>query len=101
MVIASKFNIPFLLDLPDSGHRVQGEVYRIDQEKLENLDILEDYPKLYKRRLEKVEMDEGGETLQCITYFLVKHKDSMLDPEKFLEDYTSTDERGYRSYVLE
>eukprot|EP00095_Tigriopus_kingsejongensis_P012762 snap_masked-scaffold30_size591359-processed-gene-4.18 protein:Tk12762 transcript:snap_masked-scaffold30_size591359-processed-gene-4.18-mRNA-1 annotation:"AGAP011128-PA" len=38
LVIASKFNIPFLLNIPNEGHLIKGEVYNVDEEKLQHLD---------------------------------------------------------------
>ena len=32
--------------------------FRVNDEKLSQLDILEDYPKLYGRRLEKIEVEQ-------------------------------------------
>ena len=46
LVIASRYNIPFLLDHPDHGNNVRGEIYRVDEQKVKHLDILEDYPKV-------------------------------------------------------
>ena len=56
LVIASRFNCPFLLDLPNinNAKNIQGEIYEIDVQKLKHLDILEDYPKLYTRRKERI-----------------------------------------------
>lgn len=51
LVVATRYNIPFLLDKPNVGHRINGEIYSIDEQMLKNLDILEDYPKLYDRKL--------------------------------------------------
>ena len=34
LVIASRYNIPYLLDVPGSGEFVVGEVYAIDDEKV-------------------------------------------------------------------
>lgn len=53
-MIASKFNIPFLLNVPSQGEKIKGEIYAINKQKLLHLDVLEDYPKLYTRREENV-----------------------------------------------
>ena len=54
LVIATKYNIPHLLDAPGKGNLVTGEIYSVDQSMLDELDILEGIPKHYQRRLEKI-----------------------------------------------
>jgi len=38
LVIGSRYNIPFVLDQPHTGHNIIGEVYAIDDRKLAALD---------------------------------------------------------------
>jgi gamma-glutamylaminecyclotransferase len=54
LVIASRYNIPYLLDVPNCGMCVVGEIYSVDESKLRHLDVLEDYPKYYTRRVETI-----------------------------------------------
>lgn len=54
LVTATRFNIPFLVNLPGEGHRISGEIYAIDENKLKHLDILEDYPRFYDRMMTNV-----------------------------------------------
>ena len=49
-----RYNIPYLIDKVGSGNNIQGEVYEVDQKMLLNLDVLEDHPNYYQRRIEKV-----------------------------------------------
>uniref|UniRef100_A0A1B6LGZ0 Gamma-glutamylcyclotransferase family protein n=1 Tax=Graphocephala atropunctata TaxID=36148 RepID=A0A1B6LGZ0_9HEMI len=80
LVIASRYNIPFLLDVPDKGHNVSGEVYEIDEKMLASLDVLEDYPTYYTRRLETIVLkDSRSSQEQCWTYFLNGHKPHLLE----------------------
>ncbi|XP_039600738.1 gamma-glutamylaminecyclotransferase-like isoform X1 [Polypterus senegalus] len=58
LVIAGKYNIPFLLNVPGSGHHVKGEIYSIDNEMLQFLDKFEECPRVYQRTLEKVKIEE-------------------------------------------
>lgn len=58
LVIASKHNIPFLLNLPGQGHRVQGEVYEVDDRMLKFLDDFEGVPTMYQRTLVELEVKE-------------------------------------------
>ena len=49
LLVAGPYNIPYCLDRPGEGHRIVGEVYKIDAEKLQRLDELEAYPEHYNR----------------------------------------------------
>ncbi|KAF7669207.1 hypothetical protein LDENG_00233350 [Lucifuga dentata] len=62
LVIAGKYNIPFLLNIPSQGHRVQGEIYKVDEQMLKFLDDFESVPSLYQRTLAKLQVKEwvGG-----------------------------------------
>ena len=44
LVIASKFNIPFLLDRPGIGNLIKGEVYEVNDLLLKILDDFEGHP---------------------------------------------------------
>ena len=57
----TRYNIPYLIDKPGSGNKIHGEVYEVDENMLRNLDILEDHPNYYQRRLEKVFLSNGGD----------------------------------------
>jgi gamma-glutamylaminecyclotransferase len=77
LVIASRYNVPYLLDLADEGHYVEGEVYRVDCSMLAKLDELEDHPKYYRRREEAVQMVHDGQG-RTILY---------VDPYKYIFTY--------------
>lgn len=59
LIVATKYNIPFLLNVSGSGHCISGEVYEVDDQMLMNLDDLEDYPKLYDRISVDIKTNEG------------------------------------------
>lgn len=59
MVIGTRYNIPYLLKLPDTGHEICGEIYEIDQQMLAALDKLEDHPKHYLREQIEINGDDG------------------------------------------
>ena len=89
------FQVPYLLDKPGVGFNVEGEIYLIDQEMLEVLDELEDAPRYYKRKIEKVKLIgdfshefQGGEVLPCYCYQLDNFKDEML-AKPFVRVYSS------------
>lgn len=58
LVIASEYNIPFLLNIPGQGHRVHGEIYKVDDKMLEFLDAFENVPSMYQRTPVKLEVEE-------------------------------------------
>lgn len=94
LIIASRFNIPFLLNVPGKGHRIKGKVFEIDEKMLRYLDILEDYPTLYGREGKMLEKVDDGEVIECVTYFLKRCPEKLLELE-FLEEYKDTAERPY------
>uniref|UniRef100_A0A914EPQ5 Gamma-glutamylcyclotransferase family protein n=1 Tax=Acrobeloides nanus TaxID=290746 RepID=A0A914EPQ5_9BILA len=69
LVIATQFNIPFLLNEPGKGHQITGEIYSVDEKKLAELDRLEDYPNLYKREKHSIKMI-NDEVLHAWIYLL-------------------------------
>ncbi|KAM4538593.1 gamma-glutamylaminecyclotransferase C-like [Fundulus diaphanus] len=58
LVIATQYNIPFLLNLPGQGHRVHGELYRVDEKMLKYLDWFENVPTMYQRTVVELEINE-------------------------------------------
>jgi len=71
--------------------QIHGEVYDIDEKMLSNLDILEEYPKLYTRRQEKIIIKDQNleRTIEAWTYFLIEFRSEMLSLP-YLDDYSST-----------
>ncbi|XP_071499736.1 putative gamma-glutamylcyclotransferase CG2811 [Diadema antillarum] len=107
LVIATKFNIPFLLDMEGQGHHIRGEVYEVDDDMLKTLDYLEDYPELYDRRRTVVELDCGGPgagveapaTVECWFYVLPKERPALKDLPRF-ESYDSNGSHGKKFVTL-
>ncbi|XP_029024327.1 gamma-glutamylaminecyclotransferase B-like isoform X2 [Betta splendens] len=58
LVIAGKYNVPFLLNIPGQGHRVHGEIYKVDDEMLKFLDAFESVPTMYQRTVVQLEVKE-------------------------------------------
>ena len=54
-----RYNIPYLMDKPGTGHNIRGEIYEVDLQMLGKLDELEDHPNYYERRPEKVLKGSG------------------------------------------
>lgn len=79
LVIATPYNVPFLLNKPGFGRNIKGtrrgldgnwcfvknlpssigEIYDIDERMLSQLDILEDYPRLYDRQIQDIVTSDG------------------------------------------
>lgn len=59
LVIATKDNIPFLLNVPGTGQRVHGEIYSVDQQMLHFLDRFEGCPEMYQRTAVQLEVQDG------------------------------------------
>lgn len=99
LIIASRFNIPFLLNLPGKGHQIKGEVFEIDDKMLQNLDKLEDYPTLYEREVKSLhrrggEDTDDGQIIEGVTYYLKRCPENLLKLE-FVEEYKDSPEKPY------
>lgn len=92
LVIASRYNIPFLLDQPGVGCNVTGEIYEVNDIMLSNLDFLEDHPKFYKRREEEIRSTATG-NVTCWAYFLNGFHPYLLNLP-LLENYSSSGDHG-------
>uniref|UniRef100_A0A3P8R3Z4 Gamma-glutamylaminecyclotransferase n=2 Tax=Astatotilapia calliptera TaxID=8154 RepID=A0A3P8R3Z4_ASTCA len=58
LVITTKDNIPFLLNIPGQGHRVHGEIYKVDDQMLKFLDTFKSVPTWYQRTVVQLEVKE-------------------------------------------
>jgi gamma-glutamylaminecyclotransferase len=82
LVIATRWNLPFLLYVPGKGQRVHGEVYDIDDRCLAWLDQFEEHPDFYEREQVWVYLhSRPEEAVECWVYFLKKFEPAMLDME--------------------
>ncbi|XP_018337897.1 PREDICTED: putative gamma-glutamylcyclotransferase CG2811 isoform X2 [Trachymyrmex septentrionalis] len=107
LVIATKYNIPFLLKKPNTGNYVFGEIYDVDSNMLKRLDELEEHPKLYERTEETVLLaskaalklgktfEEVNESTKAWIYFLPKFKSSLLDGAMY-ESYSNNGSHGLK-----
>lgn len=59
LIIASKYNVPFLMNVPETGYNITGEIYSVDDMMFGHLDELEDYPLLYDRHIFSVNGSDG------------------------------------------
>ncbi|XP_058053860.1 putative gamma-glutamylcyclotransferase CG2811 [Anopheles bellator] len=95
LVIGSRYNIPFLLDVAGQGHNVRGEIYTIDDRMLSRLDVLEDYPRLYERRPEEIRQEADGVVITCWIYLLQRFPERLLEGTELLEEYRNNAHRPY------
>ena len=73
---------------------LKGEVYRVDKQTLQELDVLENHPTLYERELQDVKASDGTQFKVWI-YLLKTFKPEMLE----LECYDSYESRGSHGLV--
>lgn len=59
MLIATRYNIPFLVNLTATGNVINGEIYEIDGKMLGKLDELEGHPNYYLRQQITINADDG------------------------------------------
>ncbi|XP_075988294.1 putative gamma-glutamylcyclotransferase CG2811 isoform X2 [Anticarsia gemmatalis] len=92
LIIATRYNIPFLLYSPGEGHYVKGDVYEVDDKMLSKLDILEDHPNYYIREMDDIKVFNQStnkeEIIKCWVYFLKKFKPELLK-RPTMESYSS------------
>ncbi|XP_046737707.1 putative gamma-glutamylcyclotransferase CG2811 isoform X1 [Diprion similis] len=108
LVIATKYNVPFLLKQPNVGNHVTGEIYDVDSNMLKHLDELEEHPTFYTRVEDEVHLipeskykqgsskfEEVGELTKAWIYFLPKFKLSLLDGPLYSE-YSNGGDHGLK-----
>ncbi|XP_073964502.1 putative gamma-glutamylcyclotransferase CG2811 isoform X2 [Choristoneura fumiferana] len=95
LIIATRYNIPFLLHSPGDGNHVKGEIYEVNDLMLSKLDILEDHPNYYVREIDDITVTKGNdtETQKCWVYFLKKFKPELLQ-RPAMDNYTSRGSHG-------
>ncbi|KAG7189140.1 hypothetical protein KM043_008708 [Ampulex compressa] len=107
LVIATRYNIPFLLKRPGLGKHVIGEIYDVDSKMLKKLDELEEHPDFYERTEEDVlwateaklkaknNFEEVGTLTKVWIYFLPKFKQSLLDKPTYAS-YSNEADHGLK-----
>jgi len=103
LVVATRHNIPCLLDLEGTGFKVSGEVYLVDDEMLMELDDFEESPDVYQRIETDIEMTEIDDNhkymaidghLKCWTYKIKNFRQALLT-RTFLSNYASSEQKSY------
>ncbi|XP_053629264.2 putative gamma-glutamylcyclotransferase CG2811 isoform X2 [Cherax quadricarinatus] len=100
LVIGSRFNIPYVLAAPDIGENIEGEVYEVDNKMLSMLDMLEDHPEYYERKIKKICLKDSDEVIDCWIYLLFMYKQQMMELP-FLKTYSSYGDHGKNYAVRE
>ncbi|XP_043473920.1 putative gamma-glutamylcyclotransferase CG2811 isoform X2 [Leptopilina heterotoma] len=107
LVIATKFNVPFLLKKSGIGHQIIGEVYDVDTEMLKKLDELEEHPDFYLRTEEHILLDsqdqnisdtilnEDTSLIKAWIYFLPNFKTELLEQQMF-SSYSNNGSHGLK-----
>ncbi|XP_022817281.1 putative gamma-glutamylcyclotransferase CG2811 isoform X2 [Spodoptera litura] len=97
LIIATKYNIPFILHCPGKGHFVQGEIYDVDDKMLSKLDILEDHPNYYIREIDDIvikdTLSQCPQEEKCWVYFLKNFKPELLK-RPYMDNYSSNGSHG-------
>ncbi|XP_014487478.1 PREDICTED: putative gamma-glutamylcyclotransferase CG2811 isoform X2 [Dinoponera quadriceps] len=107
LVIATKYNIPFLLKKSNVGNHVQGEIYDVDSAMLRRLDELEEHPTFYERTEEEVLLtpearlrpgktfEEVGELTKAWIYFLPRYNPTLLEGSMYAS-YSNNGKHGLK-----
>jgi len=102
LLTLSPYHVPFLLDAPGVGCRVDGEVYDVDDVLLERLDELEGHPSWYHRREIAVEMMCMGNVCAATNDSSIanSHPKSHGAPDAALADESANTARTVQAYLL-
>ncbi|XP_051164418.1 putative gamma-glutamylcyclotransferase CG2811 isoform X2 [Leptopilina boulardi] len=107
LIIATKFNIPFLLKKSGIGHQITGEIYDVDSEMLKKLDELEEHPNFYIRTEENILLNsqdqniadtilnENTNLIKAWIYFLPNFKTELLEQEMY-SSYSNEGSHGLK-----
>lgn len=103
LVVATRHNIPCLLELEGTGFNVSGEVYLVDDEMLRELDDFEEAPDVYQRIETDIEMTHVSDDfkhlavdghIKCWAYKIKNFKQELL-ARTFLSNYSSSEQKSY------
>ncbi len=81
MVVQGKTFSPVIMPEPGTGHRIMGELWEVDAEKLAALDRLESthLPTGYVREI--IEVDQQGRTVSAWVYFKPRDRVTIIHSE--------------------
>ena len=84
--------LPYLLSKKGVGHNVDVDVFLVDKETMEDVDILESHPQWYKREVIPIELYSGG-TIDAWVYFNDTIKDTGVHVQSY--EIVETGNYGY------
>ncbi|XP_037903847.1 troponin C-akin-1 protein isoform X2 [Hermetia illucens] len=94
LVIATRYNIPFLIKKAGTGNYVIGEIYEVDDRMLNSLDSLEDCQDIYTRELLDMNIGVGEGTVPCWVYLLQKYPEKLLNLP-YISQYKNSAQHPY------
>ena len=86
-------SLPFLVNKPGLGHRVEVDVFKVDDLTFQKLDRLEGHPQWYRR--EEIPVEVKGRTVICWVYFNPKE---LTADTKMYQSYTGSQMFGTTPY---
>ncbi|XP_056638636.1 putative gamma-glutamylcyclotransferase CG2811 isoform X1 [Diorhabda sublineata] len=98
LIIATEYNIPFILKSPGNGYNVLGELYEVDSKVLSDLDILEDHPNFYVREKFNVELFNSEQFIENVWIYVIVNFQPHLLNETCYETYSNSGSHG-KKYV--
>lgn len=87
LVVGGQYNSPYLLDIPETGNRVKGEVYVVDDATLADLDHLERVGTNYSRKVQKVSSCADRSFVADVFVYFKSNGLDQLVQNTFLDDY--------------
>uniref|UniRef100_A0A8C8SQV7 Gamma-glutamylaminecyclotransferase n=1 Tax=Pelusios castaneus TaxID=367368 RepID=A0A8C8SQV7_9SAUR len=103
LVISGKYNIPFLLNIPGTGHHVPGEIYFVDDQMLQFLDEFESCPDMYQRTPVRIVVDEWeavNSIMECFVYSTTTYQPEWRNLP-YYDNYDSLGNHGLRYVARE
>ncbi|BCD67584.1 gamma-glutamylcyclotransferase [Nitratiruptor sp. YY09-18] len=83
-LIAPRIWYPYLIDAPGYGKKVKGELYKITPRILQQIDLLEEYPYYYNRKIIDI-VDTQGRLHRAWCYFY--NEDIVFTQWEYLEEF--------------
>lgn len=94
LVVATKYNIPFLINKPTLGSYVTGEIFEVNSQMLSILDELEDVGNYYDRTTMTFNLGINEGNIDANVYVLNKYPEGLLKL-KMISEYKDTKDKPY------
>jgi gamma-glutamylcyclotransferase (GGCT)/AIG2-like uncharacterized protein YtfP len=83
----SKYQFPFLINKPEFGFQIKGELWDVPENKIKNIDKFEDVPHLYYKENIDVLTDKLN-VVQAVAYFKTEEKTEKFSNMKLIENFS-------------